>query len=80
MGSSITCAVVNARLLGEGRCYLWHNGGTGGFASFLGFDPAEKTGIVLLANSDRQPDGTGFKILDGLHGRVDGKDDGDGED
>jgi CubicO group peptidase (beta-lactamase class C family) len=65
-------------LPGEGRRYLWHNGGTGGFASFLGFDPAEKTGVVLLANSDRQPDGTGFKVLDGLHERIDG-DDGDEE-
>lgn len=28
----------------------WHNGQTGGYHSFLGFDRAEETGIVVLAN------------------------------
>ena len=29
---------------------VWHNGGTGGFASFLGFNTDKGVGIVLLAN------------------------------
>lgn len=29
---------------------VWHNGGTAGFASFLGFDPDRKLGIVVLTN------------------------------
>jgi CubicO group peptidase (beta-lactamase class C family) len=31
----------------EGR--YWHNGGTGGFHSFVGFDPKSRRGIVILA-------------------------------
>lgn len=31
----------------EGR--YWHNGGTGGFHAFLGFDPKSRRGIVILA-------------------------------
>ena len=29
---------------------IWHNGGTGGYASFIGFDPAHQTGVVVLSN------------------------------
>ncbi len=29
----------------------WHNGGTGGFHAFLGFDPQSKRGIVILAST-----------------------------
>lgn len=29
---------------------LWHNGGTGGYSSFLGFDKERKTGVVVLSN------------------------------
>ncbi|QKZ11744.1 serine hydrolase [Spirosoma sp. KUDC1026] len=31
--------------------WRWHNGGTGGFRSFVGFDPKKKTGIVVLTNA-----------------------------
>ncbi len=31
----------------EGR--YWHNGGTGGFHAFVGFDPKSRRGIVILA-------------------------------
>jgi hypothetical protein len=37
----------------------WHNGGTGGFHSFVGFDPKTKRGIVILAS-------TSTSIVDGL--------------
>lgn len=30
---------------------VWHNGQTGGYASFIGFDPATARGVVLLASS-----------------------------
>lgn len=30
---------------------IWHNGGTGGFRTFLGFNPKTKKGIVVLSNS-----------------------------
>ncbi|AZT98816.1 serine hydrolase [Brevibacterium aurantiacum] len=29
----------------------WHNGGTGGYRSFLGFDPKTSQGIIVLAES-----------------------------
>lgn len=29
---------------------VWHNGGTGGFTTFLGFNPETNTGLVLLSN------------------------------
>ncbi len=28
----------------------WHNGGTGGYASFLAIDPEHRTGVVVLSN------------------------------
>jgi D-alanyl-D-alanine-carboxypeptidase/D-alanyl-D-alanine-endopeptidase len=33
----------------EGR--YWHNGGTGGFRSFVGFDPKTRRGVVILSSS-----------------------------
>ena len=30
---------------------IWHNGGTGGYRTFAGFDPAHKTGIVIMTNT-----------------------------
>ncbi len=40
-------------VLGEGeeRVY-WHNGGTGGFSSFAGFNPITKEGWIVLSNSN----------------------------
>ncbi|HET9626628.1 MAG TPA: serine hydrolase domain-containing protein [Kofleriaceae bacterium] len=47
----------------------WHNGNTGGFHGFLGFDPKTKRGVVILASTatsllDRLGD-TMYKVLDG---------------
>ena len=48
---------------------LWHNGGTGGYISFLGFDPAAKIGVVILSSygdamaGDHSVDQIGFEIL-----------------
>ncbi len=30
---------------------VWHNGGTGGYRSFVGFVPSRKVGVVVLTNS-----------------------------
>jgi CubicO group peptidase (beta-lactamase class C family) len=43
---------------------VWHNGGTGGYRSFIGFDPAKRTGVVLLTNSAIDVDDIGFHLLD----------------
>jgi CubicO group peptidase (beta-lactamase class C family) len=35
----------------DGREIAWHNGGTGGFRSFVGYDPKEHIGVVVLSNA-----------------------------
>jgi serine-type D-Ala-D-Ala carboxypeptidase/endopeptidase len=34
-----------------GQSVVWHNGGTGGFGSFVGFNPRAGIGLVALANA-----------------------------
>ncbi len=41
----------------------FHNGGTGGFRSFAGFDKERKIGIVILSNATESVDGIGFGLL-----------------
>lgn len=41
----------------------WHNGGTGGFRSFFGFDRATGRGVVVLGNTDREVDTLGRHLL-----------------
>ena len=33
------------------REIVWHNGGTGGYRSWVGFDPKSRTGVVVLSNA-----------------------------
>lgn len=33
-----------------GREIIWHNGGTGGYRSYVGFDPKARIGVVALSN------------------------------
>jgi D-alanyl-D-alanine-carboxypeptidase/D-alanyl-D-alanine-endopeptidase len=33
------------------REIVWHNGGTGGYRTFAGFDPKSRTGVVVLSNA-----------------------------
>jgi serine-type D-Ala-D-Ala carboxypeptidase/endopeptidase len=35
----------------DGREIAWHNGGTGGFRSFAGYDPKARIGVVVLSNA-----------------------------
>jgi CubicO group peptidase (beta-lactamase class C family) len=42
---------------------VWHNGGTGGFRSFLGFDPNAGVGAVVLTNSAHGADDIGFHLI-----------------
>jgi CubicO group peptidase (beta-lactamase class C family) len=35
----------------DGREIIWHNGGTGGFRTFIGFDPKSRVGVVALSNT-----------------------------
>ena len=43
---------------------IWHNGGTGGYHTFIGFEPSRKTGVVVMTNSGNEgADDVGFHIL-----------------
>jgi len=41
----------------------WHNGGTGGYHTFMGFDPRRKVGVVVLSNAAESIDDIGFHLL-----------------
>jgi CubicO group peptidase (beta-lactamase class C family) len=45
---------------------FWHNGGTGGYRSFAGFDPATQVGVVVLTNAVTSAgvDDLGLHLLD----------------
>ncbi len=44
---------------------IWHNGGTGGFRNYLGFNPKTQRGVVILSNSTEDwPDEFGMILLD----------------
>jgi len=43
---------------------VWHNGGTGGYRSFIGFTADGRHGVVILTNTATQVDELGFAALD----------------
>jgi serine-type D-Ala-D-Ala carboxypeptidase/endopeptidase len=43
---------------------VWHNGMTGGYATFLGFTADGQRGVVILANTAESADDLGFATLD----------------
>ena len=46
------------------REIIWHNGGTGGYHSFVAFDPKSRTGVVVLSNSANDIDDIGRHVMD----------------
>ena len=46
--------------------FVWHNGGTGGYRSFVAFNPKKRTGVVVLSNMStaRGVDDIGLHVLD----------------
>jgi serine-type D-Ala-D-Ala carboxypeptidase/endopeptidase len=43
---------------------IWHNGGTGGYRSFLGFTDDRRRGVIILSNTALDLDDLGFASLD----------------
>jgi len=45
---------------------IWHNGGTGGYRSFMGYDPKTRVGVVVLSNTFTAAgvDDIGMHLLD----------------
>jgi D-alanyl-D-alanine-carboxypeptidase/D-alanyl-D-alanine-endopeptidase len=50
----------------NGNSIIWHNGGTGGYRTFIGFDPKSRAGVVVLSNISTAagPDDIGRHLLD----------------
>ena len=40
----------------SGRNLVWHNGGTGGYRSFVGYDATARLGVVVLSNTSTTAD------------------------
>lgn len=52
-------------ILGKfGTEIVWHNGGTAGYHSFIGFDKKKGIGVVVLSNSVTDTDDIGFHLLE----------------
>lgn len=47
-----------------GADIVWHNGGTLGYHSFLGFDKKKRAGVVVLSNSNNDIDDIGKHLLE----------------
>lgn len=62
-GARIGAAWVTVQI--KSLTVTWHNGGTGGFRSWLGLDRETGTGAVVLAASTRSVDRHGFALLTG---------------
>jgi serine-type D-Ala-D-Ala carboxypeptidase/endopeptidase len=50
----------------DGNSIIWHNGGTGGYRTYMGYDPKSRVGVVVLSNigSEPGPDDIGRHLLD----------------
>jgi CubicO group peptidase (beta-lactamase class C family) len=48
----------------EGSNITWHNGGTGGYRTFTGFDSSRHAGVVVLSNSNTGVDDIGLHLID----------------
>jgi CubicO group peptidase (beta-lactamase class C family) len=48
----------------QGTPVVWHNGGTGGFRTFIGIDETHHRGVIVLSNSTVSPDDIGFHLLE----------------
>jgi D-alanyl-D-alanine-carboxypeptidase/D-alanyl-D-alanine-endopeptidase len=46
------------------RRLIWHNGGTGGYRTFIGFDTTGNRAVVVLSNQSISADDIGFHLLD----------------
>ena len=55
-----------ARPPGAAGPVLWHNGGTGGFRSFVGAAREAGTAVVVLSNTARSVDRLGLRLLKAL--------------
>jgi CubicO group peptidase (beta-lactamase class C family) len=60
-GARIGAAWITIQV--KGRPITWHNGGTGGFRSWLGLDRSTGTGVAILSATAAPVDRYGFTLL-----------------
>lgn len=65
-GRGVTIGAAWITLMHQNHQVTWHNGGTGGFRSWIGLDRQEGTGVVLLSATSISVDPQGFRMLDEL--------------
>ena len=53
-----------------GHLQIFHNGQTGGFFSYAGFDPVKKVGVVVLSDTARSTDRVAMETLRDLQSRA----------
>ena len=64
IGSAWVISALGAK--GSGRLMTWHNGGTGGFRSFLGLDRESGTAAVVVSPRSVDVDRHGTRLLESL--------------
>jgi CubicO group peptidase (beta-lactamase class C family) len=62
-GPAVRIGAAWLTLDAKGRRITWHNGGTGGFSSWIGLDREAKAGVVLLTATAASVDRPGFELL-----------------
>ncbi len=50
-------------MTGSDNRVIWHNGGTGGYHAFAGFDPDRSIAVVVLSNSTNDIDDIGLHLI-----------------
>ena len=63
-GSSMEIGLNWVMRTTESHRIVGHDGGTGGYRSFIGFDPDRGVGVVVLLNSMHDASDIGFHLLD----------------
>jgi CubicO group peptidase (beta-lactamase class C family) len=62
-GPAVRIGAAWLTLDAKGRRITWHNGGTGGFSSWIGLDREANAGVVLLTATAASVDRPGFELL-----------------
>lgn len=62
-GPAVRIGAAWLTLEAKGRSITWHNGGTGGFSSWMGLDRGAAAGFVLLSATAAPLDRLGFELL-----------------
>ena len=62
-GPSVSIGLAWHLIHAPGSEIVMHNGGTGGFHSFIGYDPAMRVGVVVLSNGAAEIDDIALHLL-----------------